>query len=166
MNKQLSEYITFMREHIALMSDRIRLAEQLLGPIELSEGAEYNFFGSTLWVTTSNRDDVTKLLALAPAGKHWAKDRSTYDPTIPLKYICDVNGVIVEIHVRGDAIPPTCKLQEVDVVIPAQPERIEKRRVLVCPEIKPAPEPEPAAVPAEESSEPIAVEEPAEAVHA
>jgi hypothetical protein len=134
-NSNLVEHIARVRENAQTTLARCEFGQRLFGPLCLSDKADFNFFGSDVWVTTANRDDVAKVLALAPAGQHWTKSKAAYDETI-LRYNCVIDGIGVQLHVMDGALPPTCKVEEIEVQIPAQEARVEKRRVLVCP--KPA----------------------------
>ncbi len=131
MNETLTETLTRVRDYFNDGLARLEKATSLFGPLNLSADAEYNFMGSDLWVTTTNREDVEKVLALAPAGAIWTKSKTGYDDTM-IRYVCVIDDVCVQLHVTNGALPPTCEVREMDVDIPAQPARTERRRVLVC----------------------------------
>ncbi len=92
---------------------------------QLSESVDFNPYGGTFWFTVSNRADVQVLMQLAPG---W--DKKTWDGGID--YDAEVDGVCYKIRAADGALPPTCKLVEKEVEIPAQPARIEKRMVIEC----------------------------------
>lgn len=95
---------------------------------ELSPGVEVNAYGGSFWLTVSKREDVQVLMKLAPM---WKKSPSGTG----IDYDAEVNGVDFKIRTTDGALPPTCKLVERDVEIPAEPAkpaRIEKRMVVEC----------------------------------
>ncbi len=132
MNKILQEQIEAVQQHALNRLTKCATARLLLSSIEFSDSIDFNFYGDDPWVIAKDRADVEKALSLAPAGKLWTKESSDVNgPSI--LYKCEViPGVRVHLFVLGDALPPTCKLVEEEVLIPAQPERKEMRRVLKC----------------------------------
>lgn len=97
----------------------------LLRGIELSDSVYINSYGSSVWFTVTNREDLQKLMTLAP---QWAKSNATNS----IDYTASVDGIDVKIAAQEDALPPTCQLVEETVTIPAQPERQEVRKVVKC----------------------------------
>lgn len=140
MHPALQSNIALLRATIENHHRNIAAAEAIFAGIDLSDSVDFNFYGNDLWVIAKDRADVEKVLALAPAGKHWRKDalpEGTYGEGA-IRYRCTLeNGVDIQLHVMGDALPPTCRIVEELVTIPAQPERQEVRRVLKCAEPKP-----------------------------
>lgn len=132
MNKILTENLDSVERHVISKLATCALARRLLSHIEFSDSIDFNLYGDDPWIIAKDRADVEKALALAPVGKFWSKQSSdTIGPCI--LYKCEVlPGVIVNLFVQGDALPPTCKLVEEEVTIPAQPERKEMRRMLKC----------------------------------
>ncbi len=132
MNKILLENIETCQKHAFARLAKCALAQCLLSAIEFSDSIDFNLYGDDPWVIAKERADVEKVLALAPAGKLWTKEGSdVHGPAI--LYKCEVlPGVTVQLFVLGGALPPTCKLVEEEVTIPAQPERKEIRRVVKC----------------------------------
>lgn len=136
MNKILTENIEAVQRHTIERVSRLfancAIAQTLLASVEFSETIDFNFYGDQPWIVAKDRSDVEKVLTLAPAGKFWAKEASdTHGPSI--LYKCEViPGTTIHLFVQGEALPPTCVLVEEDVTIPAQPERVERRRVLKC----------------------------------
>jgi hypothetical protein len=91
----------------------------------LSDTASINAFGGTVWFTVTTREDVQTLMQLS---ERWNKG-------------ADENGINYEsagdyghfrIQTRDAALPPTCKLVEREVVMPAQPEKTVKKMVVEC----------------------------------
>ncbi len=145
MNKILQDNIESAQKHALAKLAKAALAQCILAPIDFSESIDFNFYGDDLWVVAKDRGDVEKVLALAPAGKFWAKDADTTHGA-SIRYRCEIlPGVTVQLFALGDALPPTCKLVEEEVTIPAQPERKEMRRVLKC--VGAAKQPEQVATP-------------------
>ncbi len=132
MNKILLENIETQQKVALANLTKCVVAQLLLSSIEFSDSIDFNLYGETIWIIAKDRSDVEKILALAPAGKFWAKCADdTHGASI--RYHCEVSpGVKVNLFAVGDALPPTCKLVEEEVTIPAQPERKEMRRVLKC----------------------------------
>lgn len=103
-------------EHIASINPKI------------SDTVDFNPYGGTFWFTVSNRDDVQELLRLAP---QWKKNIHETG----IDYDATVGGVAYKIRTTDGALPPTCRLVEKDVEIPAQPAmpaRMVKRLVVEC----------------------------------
>lgn len=95
---------------------------------ELSPDVQCNPYGGTFWFTVSKREDVQVLMKLAP---RWAKN--VWEGGID--YNANVDGVEFKIRTTDGALPPTCRLVEQDVEIPAkpaEPARTEKRMVVEC----------------------------------
>lgn len=95
---------------------------------ELSPDVDFNPYGSTFWFTVSKREDVQVLMKLAP---RWSKN--VWEGGID--YNATVDGVEFKIRTQDGALPPTCRLVEQDVEIPAkpaEPAKIVKRMVIEC----------------------------------
>ncbi len=95
---------------------------------KLSPDVDFNAYGGSFWFTVKNRDDVQTLMTLAPIWK-----KNAYEGGID--YNATIDGVEFKIRTVDGALPPTCRLVEQDVVVPArpaEPERIEKRMVVEC----------------------------------
>jgi len=81
----------------------------------------------------TDREQLQDLMVLAP---RWEKSEG-YGGTINYKaYITDDlfgnDSLLVQITAADGALPPTCKVVEKEEVVPAQPERIVKKKVVVC----------------------------------
>jgi hypothetical protein len=95
---------------------------------ELSPDVDFNPYGATFWFTVSKREDVQVLMKLAPG---WTKN--VWDGGID--YNATVDDVQFKIRTQDGALPPTCRLVEQDVEIPAkpaEPAKIVKRMVVEC----------------------------------
>jgi hypothetical protein len=92
---------------------------------QLSESAELNAFGGSFWFTVKNREDVKVLMQIAPL---WNK--STHETGID--YDTSMEGVDFRIRTVDAALPPTCKLVEREVTIPASEARTVKRMFVEC----------------------------------
>lgn len=115
-----AEYAKINTERVSKGGDRVaRIVSQL------SPSCDLNPYGGTFWFTVSNREDVQVLMQIAP---RWSK--STHDSGID--YDARVDGVYYKIRTVDAALPPTCKLVEREVEIPAEPAKIVKRMVVEC----------------------------------
>ena len=97
---------------------------------ELSEGAHINANGNSLWIHTAAREDVERVISAGERGAIWSKERGLY--TDEIDYTGEIEAIPVRICTREGALPPTCKLVEKEVTLPALPERKEKRMVVEC----------------------------------
>lgn len=90
---------------------------------KLSATATINPCGGSCWFTVDNREDVQLLLQLAP---RWEKK--------PCENGIDYIDRVSDFRIRTieGALPPTCKLVEEEVTIPAMPEQKVKKMVLKC----------------------------------
>ncbi|MDE2020642.1 MAG: hypothetical protein KGJ13_09930 [Patescibacteria group bacterium] len=93
----------------------------------LSDSCKLNAFGGSFWFTVDNREDVQKLLALAPRWEKKASDAG-------IDYRAVVDGVTYSVKTTSGALPPTCKLVEKEFEVPEQiiPAHVEKKLVLEC----------------------------------
>lgn len=91
----------------------------------LSADCTLNAFGGNYWFTTKSREDVVLLMTLA---QRWTK---VSDGTA-IRYRAVTDGTEYWITAQDGALPPTCKLVEEEVEIPAQPARTAKVLVLRC----------------------------------
>lgn len=111
---------------------------------ELSATSDTNPSGDTLWIVVRERADLEKAMRLAPPGQLWRKENGNcYGPTID--YVTKIDGVVVRIVAGDAALPPTCRLVERAVVIPAMPEHTQICTVIECdhPETTETVKPEP-----------------------
>lgn len=157
MNAKLAEHIIELNNNLDARATNlvaetkttvkgIMLLQRITEP--LSDTYELNGYGGVFWVTVKNRDDLRVFMSLAP---QWSKENDTTG----INYKAIIDGVQFRIRAEDDALPGTCKLVEEEVVIPAQPERIEKRKVVRCNQ------PVEATTPASEPTEtPVANENP------
>lgn len=91
----------------------------------LSDSVGLSIYTNSFYIAVDNRDDLQVLLELAPK---WEKSHGSAS----INYTADVEDAYFNISATDGALPDTCKLVEKDVIIPAQPERIEKRMVVEC----------------------------------
>jgi hypothetical protein len=94
----------------------------------LSDSVQLNSYGGTFWFTVSKREDVQTLMQLAPRWTKSARDDG-------IDYSAEVDGVAFRIQTTEGALPPTCRLVEQDVEIPAkpaEPAKMVKRLVVEC----------------------------------
>lgn len=138
-------------DEMRILTERTKNIEQAMKLClgrEFSNSVQISPYGGSLWITVNNREDLMAALSISN-GEQWRKDSSD----AAITYHWDNVGYPVSIYAQNDAIPPTCKVIEVDEVIPAQPERIVKRKKIQCNE--PAEEPTQDApvleIPADES---------------
>jgi hypothetical protein len=75
----------------------------------------------------NNPNREATLAALQLFGGNWNKELC-HDATI--NYVQKIDGFTLRLY--GAAPPPSCRLEEFEEIIPAQPERREKRLKLVC----------------------------------
>ena len=75
------------------------------------------------------RADTVEFITFFKAGK-WDKQVSNHEGTID--YI-NKTSLPMFIRIYGAEPPPSCKIEEVPTVIPAQPERVVMIKKLVCP---------------------------------
>lgn len=92
---------------------------------DLSETCGLNAYGGTYWFNVKDRRDVEVIMQLAPK---WGKQ--THDAGID--YDATIDGVEVKIRTFEGALPPTCKVVEEEVTIPATEARTVKRMVVKC----------------------------------
>lgn len=81
--------------------------------------------GTSLWIWVKTREDLQRVLSIA---SKWDKQ---YDETT-INYVTQIDDIHVKVLAQDSAIPPTCRLEEVEVVVPAQPERTVKKKVIKC----------------------------------
>lgn len=95
----------------------------------LSEGLKKraSITGDFLDLDHLTREEVSEAMHLLSAGK-WKREPSSIDGHID--YSATINGVNVRLYAA--APPNSCRMIEVEEIIPAQPEQIVKRRKLVC----------------------------------
>ena len=82
--------------------------------ITLSDTAFINAYGSSVWFTINNRDDLQSLLELAP---RWTKEGNGASLTYKAK-VHDRVDVLIQAH--EGALPSTCRLVEVTEEVPAR----------------------------------------------
>lgn len=129
MNKFIAEQIEDAHRYAtnavnALETGRKHLAATLV-EVELAADTDFYPYGGTFWFTVSNRKDVQTLMQLAP---RWSK--LAWEGGID--YTARVDDVEYRIRATDGALPPTCRLVEQEVEIPATPAKIVKRMVVEC----------------------------------
>lgn len=96
------------------------------------------YVGFNLWFGVETRADLEALLTLAPAGQVWSKEYSesgiTYRLTLPSVEGEEEISMDIHIYAAGEALPPTCKLVEEIVEVPAQPATTKVVRRVRCSE--------------------------------
>lgn len=114
---------------------RLALMEVLLNTIDtesLSDDVTFNAFGGSMWISLKSRADLEILFRLA---ERWDKK----DDADCIRYSATVMDVEFVIRAYDNALPPTCRVVEEQIAIPA---RMETRKRIVC--NQPTPEPTPA----------------------
>lgn len=117
---------SYLEHHMAALKKGSALFSRVAA--QVSSDVTLNPFGGTFWFTVKNRADVQILMQLAP---RWEKN--TWDGGID--YNAEVDGVDYKIRTSDGALPPTCRLVEKEIEIPAlpaQPARMEKRMIIEC----------------------------------
>lgn len=94
-------------------------------PENFSDSVIMNTYGSSIWLTVYNREDLQAFLTLAP---RW--DKGTSGKRI--RYLAVVDNVDIEIFAADAALPPTCKVIVETVIIPATEERTTNIERIVC----------------------------------
>lgn len=131
MSNKFNQAIQEVQESIKSQQESLVYQAFLLGKFQerllaldgkLSEDVDINLYGCSYWVTISHREDLTVLMTLAP---QWTKS----EDTAGVDYAATIDGVSIHIKTRGDALPPTCRVVEREVVIPEQ--RV-MRKIVEC----------------------------------
>jgi hypothetical protein len=94
-------------------------------PGEVTDTVNISPYGGSMWVSVYNREDLQFFLQIAP---QWSKKNETDC----IAYEAEVHGVAFKIRAYEAALPATCVTIEEEVIIPAQPERKEMRKVVKC----------------------------------
>lgn len=102
-----------------------------VGHLQL-ENTEVNPYGCSIWFSTPSRSDVEKLMTIIPPGQFWKKE--TVGSYVQYSYWDEANQRSICINASDDALPPTCTLEEVEVVVPAREAYTEKRKIVKCKE--------------------------------
>lgn len=119
-----------LAEEATAIHERIERVKSLPGLDDLDLPAY--IFGAIIDFDTLSHPEVIRVIK-AIGGK-W--DKTPSGQCARIDYQTEVQGQIIRCW-AGEP-PPNCKIVEVDEIIPAQPERIEKKRKLVCQEAQPA----------------------------
>lgn len=92
-----------------------------------------DFGADTVNFHTNNRADVEELMTLVKETP-WTKSSWEGATAVCYSNLLRVVGkeIGLNIYAREDALPPTCTLEEVEVVIPAQEARVVKKQVVRC----------------------------------
>jgi len=98
---------------------------------ELNEEIHISICGDHIDFDNPTRAQAVKLMTHLAVGK-WHKEEGPSQDTI--NYIHDGAGSGVKLRLYAAEPPPSCRIVEVEEIIPAQPEQIVKRRKLVCQE--------------------------------
>jgi hypothetical protein len=129
---RIRDYVTGSLEEIERIQKRAAskkaVSDRLVAIVDrLSPACDCNAYGDSIWIYCKNREDLELLMTLAPV---WKKD---YED-VELNYCADVDGIEVILKATDSALPATCHMEEKEVLIPSHfvPERVEKRRVIVC----------------------------------
>lgn len=130
MNIQVKDQIKIARE--SALNNLSMLNKMEIPLLELAEKFSdtvyVNPFGSSIWIQVDNREDLQYAMTLAPL---WKKEYETNY----IDYLTEVDGIEVRIRASEGALPDTCKLVEVEEIIPANEERKVIRKVLRCNEV-------------------------------
>lgn len=130
-----------MANSLADYAKHVRIVSEMIEKLDLSDSVNCNPSGGIYWFYASKREDVQQLLSLAPAGVHWQKSVSGESIAYSLP------DQSITIYASMDGLPPTCAVEEVEEIVPAQPETTRKVRKIVCYEpATPATVEEPATV--------------------
>lgn len=105
-------------------------AVRLLFGLTFDVNVEVVAYSSSLFVKVTKREDLETGLRIAPPGTHWQKEVG-YDGAIIYMLTFD-DGFMVRISAEGDALPPTCKVVEEEIEVPAQAAYKRKKKVVVC----------------------------------
>jgi len=105
-------------------------AVDVLEALELSDTCTCQPSSRNWWITTESRDDVVKLMTLASPGEIWRKN--VQGGQITYSTLRD-DGISITIYARDNALPPTCKVIEVEETVPAYTRMVSK---IVCDEVK------------------------------
>jgi hypothetical protein len=115
--------------------DKIIKKYQRIQTFLVLHGKEIDRLGLSPQCFTENHLDFNNpgreltVAALQLFGGKWTKEPCGYST---INYIQQIDGFTLRLY--GASPPPSCRLEEVEEIIPAQPERREKRLKLVCTE--------------------------------
>jgi len=107
----------------------VKLGERLAG---IKTPVHFSIAGDMIDIDLPKRGEVVDIIKHLKTGK-WRKQISCSAPD-KVDYYNDTFFLGVKIRMYQAEPPASCKIVMEDVVIPAQPERIEKRPKLVCKE--------------------------------
>jgi len=122
--------VQYQSENLASLIKCTQEAVDVLETLELSAKCSCQPSSRNWWITTESRDDVVKLMTLASPGQIWRKD--TQGGQITYSSLRD-DGISITIYARDNALPPTCKVIEVEETVPAYTRMVSK---IVCDEVK------------------------------
>lgn len=117
-------------DSLKLCEDEIEVKRKMIEvvkrfPETFSQSVSVNTYGSSIWITVYNREDLQAFLTLAP---RWDKNTSGKR----IRYLAKVNDIEIEIFAADAALPPTCKVIVETVVVPATEERTTTVERIVC----------------------------------
>lgn len=123
---KLQDNIIYQKVELAKQGEFLNWVEEHAAEIELADNAEANLHGTSAWFTVYNREDLQKLLTLAPLWKKSPSGKGIYYEAQP------EGGFPLRIYAYDAALPPTCKVIRETVTIPARAEYTEIVEKLVC----------------------------------
>lgn len=142
---------TSIRRDLLRLSDFVPLLLQVdraLGDLECVVAYNPHWWGNYIQLTASDEKHARKIVGkLIRSFKTKQTVKKVNDTEVVAEWI--INGVAITVHGYK---PKTCRYEEVTVLVPAQPERVEtktiaaveehleKRRILVCDDIKDEPQ--------------------------
>jgi len=145
-SKILAEITATIARHNRAVRNLQRLYDFIDSNGHLAE-AEMNELGQTVYlcpdhsdcsISVYTREELQALMTLAPK---WEKSKGYSSIRYTAKvFECEdhwcgndtKSQYTIVLHARDDALPPTCKVVEVEEVVPAQPEMKVRRTQVVC----------------------------------
>lgn len=118
--------VQYQSANLASLIKDTQEAIDVLTELELSDTCTCLPSSRNWWITTKNRDDVVKLMTLASPGQLWRK--ATQGGQITYSTIRN-DGISITIYAAEEALPPTCKVIEVEETVPAYTRMVSK---IVC----------------------------------
>jgi hypothetical protein len=118
--------VQYQSANLASLIKDTQEAVDMLSALELSDTCTCLPSSRNWWITTESRDDVVKLMTLASSGEIWRK--ATQGGQITYSTLRD-DGISITIYAKDNALPPTCKVIEVEETVPAYTRTVSK---IVC----------------------------------
>jgi hypothetical protein len=118
--------LQYQSANLASLIKDTQEAIEVLTALELSNTCKCQPSSRNWWITTESREDVVKLMTLASPGELWRK--ATQGGQITYSTMRE-DGVSITIYAAAEALPPTCKVIEVEETVPAYTRMVSK---IVC----------------------------------